>query len=169
MHYYVLACEEGDERAINTMANLYACGQIVEKNTTTAVLLYNKLTNLTYESKANLGILYLSGDGVSADEKKGLSLIQEAASNGISNAEYLIGSFYATGYLVETDFEQALYWLNRAAEKNDKNAIFNLGVLYDSGDGVERNIIKRNNLWKVSASLGHNQSIDILRNLNIEF
>ena len=61
---------------------------------------------------------------------------EQAATQGVVEAQYNLGTFYSVGLGVEKNEQAAADWLRRAAEKGLTEAQYNLGVLYEHGRGV---------------------------------
>jgi TPR repeat protein len=72
-----------------------------------------------------LGMLYLQGDGVERDQKKGAALITQAAEKGYARAQMILGLYYGTDmFSGAKDMDKAKLWLGKAAEQgNDKAKI----------------------------------------------
>jgi len=69
------------------------------------------------EAQRHLGGIYMVGDQVSQDKKKGLKLIRHAAERGYWEAQFDMGRLYVTGTGVEKNIEEAAKWY-RLAEQN---------------------------------------------------
>ncbi len=86
-----------------------------------------------------LGHMYLTGLGVTKDEKKALEYIQKSADQGYDKAETLLGFLYDEGRLVPQDKKKAVSYYKKAADMGNTFALLNLGVAYYKGEGVAKN------------------------------
>jgi localization factor PodJL len=87
----------------------------------------------------DLGLKYLTGDGVEANDDEAVRWLLRAAYNGEPNAEYWLGTLYARGRGLPEDESQALHWYEAAAKQGNAKAMHRLGVAYFEGQGVEKN------------------------------
>lgn len=70
-------------------------------------------------SKLLLSILYIKGNGVEQDYKKGFELALESAESGNFWAMSWLGDFYYYGWGVEKDLEKARYWYKKEYETKE--------------------------------------------------
>ena len=74
----------------------------------------------------NMGTMYLNGEGVPANEEKGIELLEQADGLGEHLAMYEAGNyFWAKG-----DFNRAAFYLKKSASHNDYRAFYKLASLY---------------------------------------
>lgn len=90
------------------------------------------------ETATEIAWYYTEGKGVPQDIQRALSLLQEAASKGISRAKTRLGLIYQNGQGVEQDYAVAVKLLVEAADSNDDEAMSYLGLAYLAGQGVEK-------------------------------
>ncbi|MGB5708280.1 MAG: tetratricopeptide repeat protein [Arenicellales bacterium] len=83
-----------------------------------------------------LGVMYMRGQGVGKDQKKGAEYYLKSASMGFSSAQYNLGLAYFAGKGVPQDIEKSRYWWRQAAEQNHPAAQYNLGAILWSGNGT---------------------------------
>lgn len=69
----------------------------------------------------------------------GAKLLQMAAEQGYSEAQYLLGLCYYYGNDIAEHFKRAIKWYQRAAEQGHAKAQYFLGLCYYYGNGVEAN------------------------------
>jgi len=67
-------------------------------------------------------MLYLSGKGVTKNEKMATELIRKSAEAGYAEAQYQLGLCLETGQGVEKDKDEALRWYRLAAEQGNAAA-----------------------------------------------
>ena len=98
---------------------------------------------------------YRSGDYDSA-----FKYVNKAAELGDAGAHYHLAMFYHEGQHVEKDRKKEVYHLEQAAIGGDPAARYNLGIEEEGNDRMDR-AIKH---WIIAATLGHDASLDALRN-----
>jgi len=77
----------------------------------------------------NLALLYLNGQGVPKDEKKGFELIRKAAEAGAVDAQFQMAVDYDGGYHgVKQDKAIAIEWFRKAAEQGMAIAQYDLAM-----------------------------------------
>ncbi len=91
-------------------------------------------------SQVRLGVIYLTGDGVTKDDAEALKWLRMAADQDNALAERYLAEMYFKGRGVPADNMQAAKWLRMAAEQGDAESEHNLAVLYSQGLGVPRNL-----------------------------
>jgi TPR repeat protein len=69
-----------------------------------------------------LGLLYLSGQGVTKDKAHAARLCRKAAEQGHGYAQYALGTMYADGIGVTKDYAEAARWLMKAARHGETAA-----------------------------------------------
>ena len=157
---------EGDKDAFNSMLNLsstgcflaqfylgqmYENGILTEKNLKKASELYLFAANGGIaEAKFNLGLLYLNGSIEEMDENsnyhRGMSLIQEAASDGIVEAKEMLGIEPKQSMVPKLSFEI-------------QEELFKTGLILE-----ENNVCDENDEWfaldfyRLAAEAGHQES-----------
>lgn len=87
------------------------------------------------QSKYDLGRKYLSGNGVPRDTVEGMKLIEEAAEQGLAEAQFGLGLMYMGG-VVSKNESLAVKWLQKAADQGDAKRQWLLGALYQGGMGI---------------------------------
>ena len=91
------------------------------------------------KAEAQLGELFLRGEGIARDESRGLALLEKAARAGQSAAAFRIGMLLAHGHGgVAKDPARALAYFRAAAAGGEPEAFFNIGAAYASARGVKR-------------------------------
>ncbi|MBE6052380.1 MAG: sel1 repeat family protein [Clostridium sartagoforme] len=129
MYYWGLYVNQDKEKAFSLYnesikeGNIdvyYKLGKIYEEegNLEEAVsLFYKGYENGDVKSTQRLGAIYLNGEGVISDKKKGLEYIKIAAEAGDSNSLYIIGLLF-----LKEDKEKAKKYLLEAFRKGSYNA-----------------------------------------------
>jgi|GEM_PF-1388129 len=94
------------------------------------------ITDETLENESltqlDLGRQYANGEGVDQDYDQAFLLIEQAAEQGLAEAQYDLSQFYVKGYVVDKNLHTAESLLNQAAEKGLVEAQVALGRLYSS-------------------------------------
>jgi TPR repeat protein len=106
------------------------------------------------KSQVQIGLAYLTGDGVHKDDAEGVKWLREAADQGNPIAERYLAEMYFKGRGVPADNAEAAKWLRMAAEQGDAQSQHNLAVLYTQGLGVPRNVKEAANWMRKSAEQG---------------
>jgi TPR repeat protein len=111
-----------------------------------------------------IGLKYLSGDGVPADDVQAARWLARAANKGNAVAQNHLGALYQSGRGVTRDNAQAKRWYEAAATQGDRHAMSNLAVLYAGGESRDFSAAAR--WFQRSASLGY---VDAQFNLAVLF
>ncbi len=106
------------------------------------------------KAERDLGLKYLAGDGVQADESQAARWLMRAAYRGEPTAEYWLGTLYARGHGVPEDAFQANHWYEAAAQKGNRRAMHSFAVAYFQGWGVEKNYSEAARWFRSAADLG---------------
>lgn len=114
---------------------------------------------------AQLGFMYLDGEGVPKNLERAQGYFRQAAERGSYAGQLYIGGLYLFGEGVEADAGEARAWLEAAANQDDAFALYTLAQLYASGTGVAANDATRFALLSRSAALGE---VNALRDLGLE-
>src|ERR1700693_4083418 len=90
-------------------------------------------------AQVQLGVNYLTGDGVAKDDAEALTWFRKAADQDNPVAERYMAEMYFKGRGVPADNLEAAKWLRMSAEQGDAQSQYSLAVLYTQGMGVPRN------------------------------
>ena len=69
--------------------------------------------------------------------------MQQAAEQGLVDAQYQLAKIYREGKVVPRDMEKALLWYGKVANQNGRNAPpahFALGLAYFEGQGIDKDL-----------------------------
>lgn len=97
-------------------------------------------------AQVQLGVIYLTGDGVPRDDGEAAKWLRKAADQDNAVAERYLAEMYFKGRGVTADNTEAAKLLQMAAQQGDAESEHNLAVLYIQGEGVARNP-KQAALW----------------------
>ncbi|CAM1345102.1 T9SS type A sorting domain-containing protein [Tenacibaculum amylolyticum] len=99
----------------------------------------------------DLGILYKYGVGCNLSLTKAQEWFEKASALGDNKAMYSLGYLYFKGLEnIEQDYKEAVKWFDKSKSEMAK---YWLGVCYYYGYGVEKDILKANELLKTNFSL----------------
>ncbi len=146
------------EQAAPAPAPQVATAQPAANPTPVTTAPIEKLTELasTGDAKAerDLGLKYLAGDGVQANENEAARWLMRAAYRGEPTAEFWLATLYARGHGVPEDAFQANHWYEAAAKKGNRRAMHSFAVAYFQGWGVEKNYSEAARWFRSAAELG---------------
>jgi len=106
------------------------------------------------KSQVQVGLAYLTGDGVHKDDVEAVKWLRKAADQDNPVAERFLAEMYFKGRGVTADNAEAAKWLRMAAEQGDAQSQHNLAVLYTEGLGVPRNAKEALKWMRKSAEQG---------------
>ena len=98
---------------------------------------------------------YYYGKLVPADENKALTYLQEAAALRNAPAIDLLGSYYRKIH----NYESAIAYYQQAIAMQYARSMANLGVMYLLGEGVNKDVPRAVNLFKLAAD--HNDEVGL--------
>ncbi|MEJ2373237.1 MAG: tetratricopeptide repeat protein, partial [Sulfurimonas sp.] len=101
-----------------------------QKDFDTALSIWNEEAKLKNDkAMANLGLMYLKGEGVQKDYSKAKEWFDEASKYDNDSANFNLALMYQTKIGVEEDVEKAKDYFRRAVSKNHTQAAFRLALL----------------------------------------
>ena len=109
----------------------------------------------------NVGNLYENGLGVHMDFNKAKQFYERAAKLNYSNAYHKLSKLYYYGMGVERDYDKSFKLLEDGQVLEDKNdyantyCITSLAHRYFRGEGVDKDVKKAYDLWKLAARHGN--------------
>jgi len=86
-----------------------------------------------------LGIMYITGVGVTQNDIKGFKYVQDAANKSHPKAQYTLGAIYYLGAGVTINFNKAFNWISLSADQGYADAQHNLAQMYEAGEGTSQN------------------------------
>jgi TPR repeat protein len=92
------------------------------------------------KSQVQLGLIYLTGDGVRKDDVEAVKWLRKAADQDNPTAERYLAEMYFKGRGVPADNAEAVKWLRFAAEQGDAESQHNLAVMYIQALGIPKNL-----------------------------
>lgn len=118
----------------------------------TALLLFERSTELgSNDARAAMGEMYVWGDGIPADPKRGAALLKRA---GNSIADFDLGRMNEYGVGVPKNLSEAVRWYRRAAAKGSAQAANSLGAIFEKGEGVRAAMREAFHWYSLAAQRG---------------
>lgn len=115
---------------INFMKHREALAAYKNKDFETALNIWNEEAKIKNDqAMANLGLMYLKGEGVEKDYSKAKEWFDKASEYDNDSANFNLALMYQTKIGVEEDLEKAKYYFRRAVTKNHTQAAFRLSLL----------------------------------------
>jgi localization factor PodJL len=105
-----------------------------------------------------VGLKYLNGDGVPANEAEAVKWLTKAADAGEPVAQYRVGTLFERGHGVAPDPVKAVRWYLAAANQGSCKAMHNLAVAYAEGTGVKKDYAEASRWFLRAANLGLSDS-----------
>ncbi len=107
------------------------------------------------QAMANLGLMYLKGEGVSKDIQKAKEWFERSSSFDNDSAHYNLALMYQSSIGVSEDIPKAIEHFRRAVAKNHQGANFRLGLLLLK-DRTQEELVKEGFTCMLNAALsGH--------------
>lgn len=106
----------------------------------------------------NVGLMYLKGEGTTADQTVALRWFRRAARQGQTDAQTFLGALHADGQGVPKDYLRAARWFTRAAEAGHPAAQGFLGQLYADGLGVPQDRVQAYLWWSLAEANGYREA-----------
>lgn len=102
---------------------------------------------------SGLALMYLDGDGIKKDEKKGFEILKDASESGVPYVYHNLARCYYFGMGTPEDEAAAFPYFYKAAHLDVESSQYYLGVCYYWGRGVEKDYEKAFE-WAMLASKG---------------
>lgn len=107
----------------------------------------------------NLGVMFLTGQGVKKNRRRSVKLHRKAAEQGLAVAQHGLAILYYRGQGVRRSYAKAGKWFRAAAEQGYPDAQFNLGVMHFNGQGVARDMVEVVKWISLAAGKGHKDAL----------
>jgi TPR repeat protein len=98
--------------------------------------------------------MYYHGDGIPQDNKRAVTLFEQAANGGDVQSAANLGMMYEHGMGVDQDDVGAALWYRKAAELGDPHAQLNTSITFYQGKGVAKDRIEAAKWWTIAMSNG---------------
>ncbi|NWT41991.1 DELE protein, partial [Rissa tridactyla] len=93
--------------------------------------------------------------------QKAVTLLEQAATAGITEAQAYLGVFYMRG--LQPKEKRGLKYLLLAAKNGDAQSRYHVGVCYEKGLGVQQNLAEAMKHYRQSAAAGNRNARERLR------
>ena len=157
LKWYRLAADRGDANALFALGSsaLHGRGGMAKDPAIAAGFLRKAADKGQSNAMYNLALLYLSGQGVEADQQAAGSLMKRAAEAGLSEAQHALALMYREGNGVVRSLEQFAYWLQQAARQDLPEAEVEYAIALFNGTGITRNEAEAARLFRRAAYRGN--------------
>lgn len=103
-----------------------------------------------------LGSLYRKGGAnFPIDGTRAEMFLEQAAVNGLSQAQYELALMYDVGDKIPANREKAIVWMNKAAQQGNIDAVYSLGVWIERGYLGIPDMSQVVTLYEQAANQGH--------------
>lgn len=144
--------ENGNAEAQAWLGSLYANGDGVDVDDTTALSWYVKAAEQGYPmAQANVGAMYFMGQGAEKDTDKAVKWLSAAADNDDANGLFNLAVLYTKGEGLDEDPERAAELYRKAAQQGHYPSQSRLGYMYAHGQGVTKDRVQAY-LWLTLAA-----------------
>ena len=161
-HYFQMASDYEQDRALHFIGRCLFFGEGVEKNYREAAIYFEKSLEGNSFSHFYLGECCRNGDGRKMDKGRAFELYLWAAEQNNAKAQMAVGRAFYYGEGVDEDDNEAVKWLSLAAKEDEPEALYMLGESYLKGNGVNINEQQALELLRRSAHLGNDDAENLL-------
>ncbi len=135
--------------AMNRLGDLYRRGvpDLLKPNVQEAFRLFTKARELgLLDAQANIGVLYILGEGVPQDAKKAVELFREGAEKGNALCMLNYAKCYANGMGLAKSSTSSKEWFLKAATAGSREAVNWVVNTAREGDSAAMEWCKKNNI-----------------------
>lgn len=126
------------------------------KDYNTALNIWSKEAELNNDqAMANLGLMYLKGEGVSKDFEEAKDWFERGSIYGNDSANYNLALMYQGAIGIGEDINKAIYHFRQAVKKDHQGANFRLGLLLLKDRNDTRLVREGFNCMLSAAKSGH--------------
>ena len=102
-----------------------------------------------------LGVMYITGQGVSQNYVEAMKWYRKAADQGFAIAQTNLGAMYYLGQSVPQNYADAMRWYRKAADQGNADAQNTVGGMYESGHGVPQDYAEAAKWYRKAADQGN--------------
>ncbi|XP_059202214.1 death ligand signal enhancer [Centropristis striata] len=159
---FIAAAQQGYNKAQFNTGVCYEKGRGVSKNKEKALYYYwQAAVGGHRQAQYRYAKLLLTSRGQSLEElNKAISLLEQAATAGLTKAQVCLASVYTQEPV--RDGSRSVQYLKMAAESGDDTALLFLGQCFESGFGVQQNPWTANEYYRRAAKAGNKQAKSLL-------
>ena len=150
LKYLEKKAKEGNPYAQFSYGSYYADFEFWPYDSRKAFYWFSKAAEKNHPAALNnLALMYIFGNGVKKDVKKGRELMLKAAELGIESAQECLVRLYSGYYdVTESNYKEAFKWIEILVKKGSLSAKYNMGVCYFYGRGVPEDKSKAVKIWE---------------------
>lgn len=146
--WYERSATQGFVYGINAVAIYYLKGMAVEADVNKAIALLESIAEELPTAKANLGHIYLEGQGCPQDIGKGIGLLGQAADSGDGLSAFTMGHIRLKGLFgTPVMYKEATGWFEKAYELGIYDSVGFLCDLYEGLYSRGMRDIRKYRLW----------------------
>lgn len=158
---YCRAAAASSRRALYQLGRAYAA----ERQLAEAVTVWRKAADKgSTAAMVELGLLYLSGSGVTKDQEQARTLLLRAAESGNAHAAAELAALATNNGGTPSDPVEARALLEKAAATNSADAEFQLGWMLATGLGGPKDDVGARSLFEKAAAQNHPEALDWMGN-----
>jgi len=129
-----------DASVLSVLGKAEQYGWASEKNIPKAISYYQRAGNAgSSEAMWQMGMIYLTGDGVQKDEAKAWNLVVHSSDAGFEDALISRAVMLSLGQGTDQNFTEAYQWYEKVAAKGRAHALRSMGYMNLMGQGRDKN------------------------------
>ena len=166
--YWLPLAEVGDSEAEAWIGSLYANGDGVEINDSTAFKWYlRSAEGGNVQAQNNVGAMYAMGNGINKNLSKSVVWFERAAKAGDPNSQFNLACLLSdsTSGDIEKDLSAAAKWYRSAAENGHYPSQARLGHMYSIGQGIKKDRVQAYVWLSLAAQHGIGTALNALEAL----
>ena len=152
LKYLEKKAKEGNPYAQFSYGSYYADFEFWPYDSQKAFYWFSKAAEKNHPAALNnLALMYIFGNGVKKDVKKGRELMLKAAELGVEYSQYSVAKVYARLddiIALNANYKEAFKWIEILVKKGSLSAKYDMGVCYFYGRGVPEDKSKAVEIWK---------------------
>ena len=152
LEYLEKKAKEGNPYAQFSYGSYYADFEFWPYDSRKAFYWFSKAAEKNHPAALNnLALMYIFGNGVKKDVKKGRELMLKAAELGVEYSQYSVAKVYARLddiIALNANYKEAFKWIEILVKKGSLSAKYDMGVCYFYGRGVPEDKSKAVEIWK---------------------
>ena len=156
LKYLEKKAKEGNPYAQFSYGSYYADFEFWPYDSRKAFYWFSKADEKNHHAALNnLALMYIFGNGVKKDVKKGRELMLKAAELGVEYSQYSVAKVYARLddiIALNANYKEAFKWIEILVKKGSLSAKYDMGVCYFYGRGVPEDKSKAVKIWESISS-----------------
>ncbi len=152
---YLELARSGHIGAMNVYASLCVDGSDGPQDFAQAMLWWKKAADAgSGEAAFNVGVMYLEGEGVTADDREAVRWLRRSVDRGSLPAAARLGTMALMEKGGLTPGADCTQWLKIAADAGDPTAMLNLGTVFFHGKGAQPDFLEAYMWFTLAAQRG---------------